>query len=163
MAYVIGYLVVGIICGFISSAIATNREMQGGFAWGFFLGIIGIIIVAVRPKDSAVSTRGTKLYYCKNCNGIYTGRNLTVCPECNLPVAETQFYYSDWQGITDEKKSELKKAIAEGQYLVNVKDTPTTSTTTCQADEIKKYKELADAGVITQEEFEAKKKQLLGL
>lgn len=31
------------------------------------------------------------------------------------------------------------------------------------ADELKKYKELLDAGVITQEEFDAKKKQLLGL
>lgn len=31
------------------------------------------------------------------------------------------------------------------------------------ADELKKYKELLDAGVITQEEFDAKKKQLLGV
>ena len=31
------------------------------------------------------------------------------------------------------------------------------------ADELKKYKELLDGGVITQEEFDAKKKQLLGL
>ena len=30
-------------------------------------------------------------------------------------------------------------------------------------DELKKFKDLADSGVITQEEFEAKKKQLLGL
>ena len=32
-----------------------------------------------------------------------------------------------------------------------------------QADELKKYKELLDSGVITEEEFAAKKKQLLGL
>jgi hypothetical protein len=31
------------------------------------------------------------------------------------------------------------------------------------ADELKKYKDLLDAGVLTQEEFDAKKKQLLGL
>ena len=31
------------------------------------------------------------------------------------------------------------------------------------ADELKKYKDLLDGGVITQEEFEAKKKQLLGM
>ena len=31
------------------------------------------------------------------------------------------------------------------------------------ADELKKYKDLLDAGIITQEEFDAKKKQLLGL
>ena len=31
------------------------------------------------------------------------------------------------------------------------------------ADELKKYKDLLDSGIITEEEFEAKKKQLLGL
>ena len=31
------------------------------------------------------------------------------------------------------------------------------------AEELKKFKELLDAGIITQEEFDAKKKQLLGL
>ena len=34
---------------------------------------------------------------------------------------------------------------------------------TSHADELKKYKELLDSGVISQEEFDAKKKQLLGL
>ncbi len=51
IAYLIGYLVVGVICGFITKAITNNRCMEGGFWWGFFLGIIGIIIVAVRPND----------------------------------------------------------------------------------------------------------------
>ena len=32
-----------------------------------------------------------------------------------------------------------------------------------EADELKKYKELLDSDIITQEEFDAKKKQLLGL
>ena len=35
--------------------------------------------------------------------------------------------------------------------------------TSSNVDELKKYKELLDMGVITQEEFDAKKKQLLGL
>ena len=35
--------------------------------------------------------------------------------------------------------------------------------TVSAADEIKKFKELLDAGIISQEEFDAKKKQLLGL
>lgn len=38
-----------------------------------------------------------------------------------------------------------------------------TATPIGVADEIKKYKELLDSGIITEEEFEAKKKQLLGL
>ncbi len=38
-----------------------------------------------------------------------------------------------------------------------------TGSTISLADEIKKYKELLDLGAITQEEFDGKKKQLLGL
>ena len=41
--------------------------------------------------------------------------------------------------------------------------TKRNSTALSSADELKKYKELLDMGVITQEEFNAKKKQLLGL
>ena len=38
-----------------------------------------------------------------------------------------------------------------------------TNNSMSEADELKKYKELLDNGTITQEEFDAKKKQLLGL
>lgn len=42
--------------------------------------------------------------------------------------------------------------------------TPTPAApATSSVDEIKRYKELLDTGILTQEEFDAKKKQLLGL
>ena len=51
------------------------------------------------------------------------------------------------------------RAIAgEAPEVVVVANPQSTS-----ADELKKYKELLDTGVISQEEFDAKKKQLLGL
>ncbi len=40
---------------------------------------------------------------------------------------------------------------------------PRIYTTSSNADELKKYAELKDQGVISEEEFQAKKKQLLGL
>lgn len=47
---------------------------------------------------------------------------------------------------------------------VTVQNVPQKAATTLgTADELKTYKELLDSGVITQEEFDAKKKQLLGL
>lgn len=46
--------------------------------------------------------------------------------------------------------------------LAQIHTTPTKSTSSA-ADELKKYKELLDIGAITQAEFDAKKKQLLGL
>ena len=40
---------------------------------------------------------------------------------------------------------------------------PRIYTTTSNADELKKYAELRDKGIITEEEFESKKKKLLDL
>ena len=51
MEYFITYMIVAVIFGFVTKAINNSRGREGGFWWGFFLGIIGIIIVAVRPKD----------------------------------------------------------------------------------------------------------------
>ena len=52
-----------------------------------------------------------------------------------------------------------KRTPEESQASTSIVTTSNTS----NADELKKFKELLDSGVITQEEFEAKKKQLLGL
>ena len=56
---------------------------------------------------------------------------------------------------------ELKEFI---EYKINHTNDSTSATATVSvADEIMKFKQLLDSGVITEEEFEAKKTQLLGL
>ena len=60
------------------------------------------------------------------------------------------------------------KVYEELNDLINKRQsTPSNMTVVKQdisnADELKKYKDLLDSGIITQEEFDAKKKQLLGL
>lgn len=69
-------------------------------------------------------------------------RDFTKCPYCNS---------SDLRDITEEEFNQSN----------NSNNAPQTAASA--ADEIKKFKELLDMGVITQEEFDAKKKQLLGL
>ena len=54
----------------------------------------------------------------------------------------------------------VKAKVSEYKQAANVVNVAAPQS---NADELKKYKELLDAGVITQEEFDAKKKQLLGL
>lgn len=54
----------------------------------------------------------------------------------------------------------IKSVIIDKMKSEQIKS---NSTNTSSADELKKYKELLDSGVISQEEFEAKKTQLLGL
>ncbi|MBQ7161516.1 MAG: SHOCT domain-containing protein [Clostridia bacterium] len=66
-----------------------------------------------------------------------------------------------------KNRDEIHEAISK--LLVDRQNKPVSTTTIKQeipqsnADELKKYKELLESGVITQEEFDAKKKQLLGL
>lgn len=66
----------------------------------------------------------------------------TKCPKCNS---------SDVEEVTKEEAVQKKSNPNVAQSTVSA------------ADELKKFKELLDMGVITQEEFDAKKKQLLGL
>lgn len=72
-----------------------------------------------------------------------------VCPAChsrNLTILSKEEY---------EALNQANKAAAQ---TVTVNAAPVSN-----AEELKKFKELLDLGVITQEEFDAKKKQLLGL
>lgn len=52
IGYIVGVIISSVICGIISRAISKSRGMEGGFWWGFFLYIIGIIVVAVKPNDN---------------------------------------------------------------------------------------------------------------
>jgi len=62
-----------------------------------------------------------------------------------------------------ENKDELFSAITNLLLERQKGKTTIVSEKSDSVDEIKKYKELLDSGIITQEEFDAKKKELLGL
>ena len=104
IGYIIGGVIVGIIFGCITKHINESKGYEGGFAWGFWLSFIGIIVVACKPD-----------------NRIYTQMQ-------NQNAANSSYSANHGQSA---------------------------------ADELKKYKELMDQGVITQAEFQAKKEQLL--
>lgn len=73
---------------------------------------------------------------------------------------KSSFLYKDADKFSQEILSILDiitKQIAKEEADNNLKEKNSS------ADEIKKYKELLDNGAITQEEYDAKKKQLLGL
>ena len=61
--------------------------------------------------------------------------------------------------LSEEIYNLIMKKISEVQ--TNSNNSLNSSNTASSAEEIKQYKELLDEGIITQEEFDAKKKQLL--
>lgn len=67
---------------------------------------------------------------------------------------------------TQAKKClEMMDILRQNKILkrINKADVANAPSATSPTDELRKYKELLDSGIITQEEFDAKKKQLLGL
>ena len=64
-----------------------------------------------------------------------------------------------------ENRNDIHTALTDiiGKVQAETTRTQNSGATISSADEMKKYKELLDSGVISQEEFDAKKKQLLGL
>ena len=46
------WLGVDIVCGFTTKKIGEEKGYGGGFAWGLFLGILGIVVQAVRPFNT---------------------------------------------------------------------------------------------------------------
>ena len=85
----------------------------------------------------------------------------------SIAVATASGKITFW-GISN--RDEVHKAISgllqsrqSGNKQEAVPVTHVTQQSQSSADELMKYKELLDNGIITQEEFDAKKKQLLGL
>ena len=65
--------------------------------------------------------------------------------------------------IRTKLSSEIQKIVNDYQSKKEAQSATTFVQQTSAADELKKFKELLDMGVITQEEFDAKKTQVLGL
>lgn len=155
--YLIVCIVVGLICGLIGDAISKNRNMDGGFLWGFFLGVIGIIVVAVRPNDNQKVKASSfnsleKSQREREQEMLDEGGWKCVCGRVNYhyvsscPVCRKSRREGDINNILREQANAEKKDDAE-----KIKE------------KITEFKKLLDEGIITQEEYEAKRKQILGL
>ena len=112
-------------------------------------------VVGVQFKEPGVTLGYLQL---ETAGGIGNNRGSNFFNENTFTYETTHISGVKMQKIVDyikmrveEYKEEKNKTVAPVSAAVSV------------ADEIKKFKELLDMGVITQEEFNAKKKQLLGL
>ncbi len=55
---VLAYFGTGVALGFLTKNMSTKKGYTGGFLWGFFLSVIGVIIVAARkPKNTLPETK----------------------------------------------------------------------------------------------------------
>ena len=96
------FVFVLIVSGAISAIIGTskNRGGVGSFCWGFFLGIIGIIVVALLPPGIPPAPLGMYSRTCGRCNA-----------RQNIPTAAKSF--ECWQCHTT---TEVKPIMGAAEY-----------------------------------------------
>ena len=114
-----------------------------------------IVSVSSQASNSSVVIvcSGIKRTYCMISNNMHIVQTIrSFMPNSFVPVQSVpvQPYAPQTQYVMPVR-----------QYITPVQ--PVTVNSTGAADEIKKLKELLDMGAVTQEEFEIKKKQILGL
>lgn len=101
---------------------------------------------------------------------VIQGKSMSNQQTGSVPHYEEQArYYEDYNrgyqdpGYMDQDYGDQGYADQNNMAQAPEPQPASSGSGTSAADEIRKYKELLDDGIITQEEFDAKKKQLLGL
>lgn len=192
--YLVVYIVISVIWGLVTQKVAENKGYYDhAFWWGFFLGLIGLIVILVRPDNNrpiysndprymGYTQQQSKRWYCTRCgteNGL--SNTCVTCGErrytasrgsgpvpnggwrCSCGAVNPAYVGTCGcglaKGATPPKYSSAQPA--------NTGSTPATSTakssSSSKFDEIKAYKELLDCGAITQEDYDKKKAEILGL
>lgn len=137
----------------------TRRGFRGVLGHGIFQGTKDILltsITGIQVKKSGLVTVG---YIQFTILGGNEGKK-------GLAEATSDENTVTFDGGMNKQAEELKNKIYELQRLARTPVAQAVASTAKEispADEIRKYKQLLDDGILTQEEFDAKKKQLLGL
>ncbi len=160
------WLIGCIAFGVATKVLNKQKGYSGGFWWGFFFGVIGIVIVLVRPekvsntysysdierhdgeptaleklarekrKEEAMASGGWKCIQCGRVNANYAGT-------CGCGMSK----YDNTPRISVPVELPKQKLKPEDE-MMNLK-------------RLKSYKDLLDAGVISQEDYDKKKAELL--
>ncbi len=108
-----------------------------------------VFLTGINSKNRAV---GIDLFASQNLNAIKDSNRILVCGG--------MFSYSDANDFASSLGASIRKALEDYK---NSEDNNGLTSNDSTADEIMKFKALLDAGAITQDEFDKKKAQLLGL
>ena len=88
----------------------------------------------------------------------FRGQHLDLQAPPRKISAESLKNYEEISAVLNKLFNERKNSVVH-----NVQPAPVVINNSSNADELKKYKELLDMGAISQEEYDQKKKELLGL
>ncbi|MFI3325210.1 MAG: SHOCT domain-containing protein [Clostridia bacterium] len=145
--YVVSGLIGAVIFGIATQKIIRDKGYDDNwFIWGFLFGFIALIVAASKPLESE------KVVNVKESN-FKNGEWLCTCGTVN------QVYNYDCKcGQTKQDVMIFKQNNKSNNIPNTIK---TTNKSIVTADDLLKLKQLLDAGIITQDEFDAKKNKFL--
>jgi len=193
----IGYVINGLIWGFVTQHVAESKGYSSGFAWGFWLGLIGLLVVGFRPniqEDSYSSVnseywsnirrydvRDKETWQCK-C-GAKNPYSVNYCLSCrrNKNEALTKTKKCPHCGANNNESNETCFACGKSmkeesgpipvkQEIIKAVPNASPSFATLQGevqnkaeliDMLGKLSELHKQGVLTDDEFQQKKADIL--
>lgn len=142
--------ITGCIFGIATQSIIDNKGYdEKWFWWGFFFGFIAMLVAISKPENHSYQSSNPKWMQSsseiQNEEVLKQGGWKCTCGRVNPSYTGT---------CACGKRKDAKQNAGQAQKTVGEED---------KFDEIKKYKELLDSGIITEEEFNKKKTELLGL
>ena len=182
-------LVYAVLMGFTTKIIINNKGYDDNwFWWGFWFGVFAVVVACAKPQNikytsSSINSQSSGLYnyrssdsYSKESDRI-RNREILNAGGWQCPCGRVNASYvstctcgrnkSDVKSLAYKKEEQKKeaevKSEAEAQKEAEAKKQIENMDESAKVSAIKGYKELHDEGIITQEEFAAQKKQLLGL
>ncbi len=183
MIYLTIGIVWGIIWGFATQSIIHNKGYsENWFWWGFFFGFIALIVALSKPEKHNIYSYNSNTEnndYINKLSSYSEKPNVVVKGEWKCLCGKTNANYvgscgcgrtkDDAFGISIEAKisAEAEKVrISQKEEKVSItheEELENKNLELLNLDILKKMKDLLDTGAITQEEFDIKKKELLGL
>ena len=191
MVILIAYLISGVIFGCITRYVATSKGYDSGFAWGFFLGLIGLLVVGFRPNISETSYAGRSSgamegyrmssssqmesythtpdrtpWHCV-C-GTENAGSLDYCLNCRRTREEGTMKKVNCPHCGASNKEANEMCFACGKPMKEEKQEKLTAAPVPEAEKtdgvevLKKLAELHAQGILTDEEFAQKKQEILG-
>ena len=151
IGWIIGGLITAIIFGLITKHINESKGYTGGFAWGFWLSIIGIIVVACKPDNRAYSHASSR-YEAERRDRELLADGGWKCLSCGR--VNNQFTTYCICGKTKEDSINPPKSDPKVISKQASQDNETIAL-------IKQLAELHSQGILTDEEFTTKKASLL--
>ena len=149
----ISLIVWGIIWGVATNKVIENKGYsENWFWWGFFFGFLALIVACTKPQAQSYNSSSSSLFAAAAEEKMKIQQQSLLeqggwkCNKCG----NVNPSYSGTCNCGNLKVSNQTKEIEDKRETANFQ-------------KMKSYKDLLDSGVITQEEFDAKKEQLLGL